>query len=202
MVSPFESAVGGAVPARFDLARILGQATRGNSMAKTGQGGGMAGTGLTVRPMRGDAGEIAAVVALIRGAFAEHLDRLDPPPSAVKETAESITALLERETGLVAETGGVVVGCLFLQRRDGGDIYLGRVAVARQHRRGGVGRALIAAAEAEARRLGARRLTLGVRLALDGNRRFFASLGFAEGALHAHPGYDKPTWVEMTKTIA
>lgn len=171
-------------------------------MAKTGQGsGGAAGSGVTVRPMRGDAAEIAAVVALILDAFADYIDRLDPPPSAVRETAESIGALLGREHGLVAESGGAEVGCLFLQRRERGDIYVGRVAVAANHRRGGVGRALMAAAEAEARRLGGARLTLGVRLALDGNRRFFASLGFVEGELHAHPGYDRPTWVEMTKVI-
>ncbi|MFE0756052.1 GNAT family N-acetyltransferase [Inquilinus sp. NPDC058860] len=170
-------------------------------MAKTGQGGGGVMEAVTVRPMRGDAAEIAAVVALIRGAFADYVDQLDPPPSAVRETAESITALLGRELGLVAEVGGTAVGCLFLQRRERGDIYIGRVAVAREHRRGGVGRALMAAAEAEARRLGGARLTLGVRLALDGNRRFFASLGFTEGALHAHPGYDRPTWVEMTKAL-
>jgi GNAT superfamily N-acetyltransferase len=171
-------------------------------MAKLLQGrGDVPETGPAVRPMRGDAAEIAAVVALIRGAFAEHAGRLDPPPSAVNETAESIAALLGRERGLVAEAGGAVVGCLFLQRREGGDIYVGRVAVAREHRGTGVGRALMAAAEAEARRLGGARLTLGVRLALDGNRRFFASLGFTESALHAHPGYDRPTWVEMTKAI-
>ncbi|MGK9230991.1 GNAT family N-acetyltransferase [Inquilinus limosus] len=158
-------------------------------------------TGLTVRPMRRDAGEAAAVAALIRGAFADYVGRLDPPPSAVRETAESVAELLGREQGLVAEAGGTVVGCLFLQRREGGDIYVGRVAVAPEHRRAGVGRALMAAAEAEARRLGGARLMLGVRLALDGNRRFFASLGFAEGALHAHPGYDRPTWVEMTKQL-
>ncbi|OWJ66038.1 GNAT family N-acetyltransferase [Inquilinus limosus] len=74
-------------------------------------------------------------------------------------------------------------------------------ASAGAHRGGGIGRALMAAAEAEARRLGGARLTLGVRLALDGNRCFFRSLGFTEGALHAHPGYDRPTWVEMTKPI-
>ena len=176
----------------------MGEATRGFSMAKTRQGGG---GGVTVRPMRGEAAEIAAVVALIRDAFAEYDGRIDPPPSAVKETAESITELLGRELGLVAEAGGAAVGCLFLQRRADGGFYIGRVAVAREHRRGGVGRALMAAAEAEAHRLGGRRLTLGVRLALDGNRRFFQSLGFAEGALHAHPGYDRPTWVEMTKPI-
>lgn len=171
-------------------------------MAKTRQGGGAApGSGVTVRPMRGDSAEIAAVVALIRGAFADYLDRLDPPPSAVRETPETIAVLLGRELGLVAEAGGAVVGCLFLQRREGCDIYVGRVAVAGAHRRGGVGRALMAAAEDEARRLGGARLTLGVRLALDDNRRFFASLGFVEGALHAHPGYDRPTWVEMTKAI-
>jgi ribosomal protein S18 acetylase RimI-like enzyme len=156
---------------------------------------------LMVRPMRSDATEIDAVVALIRGAFADYVDRLDPPPSAVRETAETIAGLLGSEQGLVAERTGATVGCLFLQRRERGDIYIGRVAVAAEHRRGGVGRALMAAAEAEGRRLGGARLTLGVRLALDGNRRFFKSLGFTEGALHAHPGYDRPTWVEMIKGL-
>lgn len=171
-------------------------------MAKTRQGGGgAAGSGVKVRPMRGDAAEIAAVVALIRDTFAEYVDWLDPPPSAVRETPESIVELLGRELGLVAEADGATVGCLFLQRREGADIYIGRVAVARAYRRGGVGRALMAAAEAEARRMGGARLTLGVRLALDGNRRFFQSLGFVEGALHVHPGYEKPTWVEMMKAI-
>ena len=154
-----------------------------------------------VRPMRSDATEIDAVVALIRGAFADYVDRLDPPPSAVRETAETIAGLLGSEHGLLAERTGAAVGCLFLQRRERGDIYIGRVAVAAEHRRGGVGRALMAAAEAEGRRLGGARLTLGVRLALDGNRRFFKSLGFTEGALHAHPGYDRPTWVEMIKGL-
>lgn len=163
--------------------------------------GGMAVTGLTVRPMRRDAAEIAAVVELIRGAFANYADRLDPPPSAVRETAESITALLQQGQGLIAEADGGPVGCLLLQRRKRGDIYVGRVAVAASHRRAGIGRALMAAAESEARRLGGMRLTLGVRLVLDGNGRFFKALGFAEGALHAHPGHDRPTWVEMTKPI-
>jgi GNAT superfamily N-acetyltransferase len=172
-------------------------------MAKRGQGGDeTTKSGLTVRPMRRDAAEIAAVVALVRGAFAGYVGRLDPPPSAVGETPESIAELLGREHGLVAEAGdGIAVGCLFLQRRERGDVYVGRVAVAAGHRRSGVGRALMAAAEDEARRLGGVRLTLGVRLALDGNRRFFASLGFTEGALHAHPGYDRPTWIEMAKPL-
>ena len=72
-------------------------------MAKLLQGrGDVAGAGLAVRPMRGDAAEIAAVVALIRGAFADYAGRLDPPPSAVRETAETIAELLGRERGLVA----------------------------------------------------------------------------------------------------
>jgi hypothetical protein len=59
----------------------------------------------------------------------------------------------------------------------------------------------VAATEAAARRAGVTRVHLGTRLVLTDNRRLFASCGFIETALHAHPGYAMPTWVEMEKRL-
>jgi GNAT superfamily N-acetyltransferase len=64
-----------------------------------------------------------------------------------------------------------------------------------------VARALVAAAEAEARRRGLPRLLLATRLAFTANRRLFASCGFHETTLHSHPGFSEPTFVDMEKPL-
>jgi hypothetical protein len=60
---------------------------------------------------------------------------------------------------------------------------------------------MMAWTEAEARRRGLAGLTVGVRLALPGNRAFFGSLGYEVIAEHSHAGYDRPTWVAMSKRL-
>ena len=45
------------------------------------------------------------------------------------------------------------------------------------------------------------RLHLSVRLALTGNRRFFAESGFRETVMHSHPGFTEPTFVDMEKSL-
>ena len=45
------------------------------------------------------------------------------------------------------------------------------------------------------------RVHLEVRLALAGNRRLFRRAGFVEGATHAHPGFDRPTYVSAEKRL-
>jgi hypothetical protein len=56
-------------------------------------------------------------------------------------------------------------------------------------------------AEEAARRRGLPAVTVGVRLALTGNRAFFARLGYLPAGEQAHPGYDHPTTVEMRKQV-
>ena len=84
---------------------------------------------------------------------------------------------------------------------DGG-MYLGRVAVPPAWRGRGVARAVVGAAEEEARARRLPRLLLGTRLVLAGNRRLFAGLGFRETGLETHPGYDAPTSVRMEKALS
>jgi predicted N-acetyltransferase YhbS len=141
-----------------------------------------------------------AVAALIRTAFGGISPPLVPPPSALRETTQSVAAHLLGGGGLVAEAEGRIVGCVLWGERDGG-LYIGRLSVAADWRRAGVARALVLAAEDEARARGLPRLHLGVRLALAGNRRLFAGLGFRETVLHAHDGFAEPTWVDMEKLL-
>ena len=67
--------------------------------------------------------------------------------------------------------------------------------------RRGIGRALMSWAEAEGRRRGLREVTLGVRLALPSNVGLYRHLGYEGVSEHAHPGFDRPTWLRMRKTL-
>jgi N-acetylglutamate synthase-like GNAT family acetyltransferase len=61
----------------------------------------------------------------------------------------------------------------------------------------GIGRALIAAARAEAQALGLKALELQTRVELTENHAFFARMGFVKVGETAHPGYERPTSVTM-----
>jgi ribosomal protein S18 acetylase RimI-like enzyme len=80
---------------------------------------------------------------------------------------DAVLALLARDPHalIVAERDGVLVGSV-IAGFDGWRHHLYRLAVHPAHRRGGVGRALLDAAEQRLRELGARRLDAMV---LDGN---------------------------------
>lgn len=151
-----------------------------------------------IRPIQ--PADAAAVAALIRAVFGAIPEPLDPAPSALRETGASILLHLTQGGGAVVEQAGIVA-CVLWSERDAG-LYLGRLAVAPHCRNRGLAAELVQAAEAEARRLGLPRLHLGVRLALPGNRRLFARLGFTETTLHAHDGYARPTWVAAEKWLA
>jgi GNAT superfamily N-acetyltransferase len=128
------------------------------------------------------------LLRVVHSAFRE----FEPPSGVLSETLEHLTARFHRETFLVAQAGGDIIGSLFCARKDDA-LYLTRMAVSPVWRKRGVGRALLAAAEAEARRIGAARLTLRVRKSLPGNRVYFESFGFAvtgEGADPGRPPYD------------
>ena len=142
-----------------------------------------------------------AVAALIRAVFGAIDPPLAPPPSAVRETGESVAGKIEGGGGAVAEAGDVLVGAVLWEVRDGG-LYIGRLSVDPAWRRRGVAQALVRLAEQAAQTAGQPRLHLGVRLALPGNRALFASLGFCETIQHAHDGFDVPTWVEMEKQLS
>jgi predicted N-acetyltransferase YhbS len=144
--------------------------------------------------------ESAGITELIHAAFAEYRGRLEPESGALRETAETIAAAFPDHTVIVAETGGRLVGCV-LATRQGEALYLGRLAVHPDFRRHGIAGRLLAEVERHARATRARALTLGVRIALPGNFRFFAAHGFRELGREAHPGFDHPTSIRMEKRL-
>lgn len=154
--------------------------------------------GMAIRHARPE--EAAAVAGLIRRAFEQYRGRLTPPAAALDVTAATISALMAAGPVLVAVADGALAGCVAVQ--DKGDFaYAGRLAVDPAARARGVGRALMLAAEAEARALGRHRLRVDCRLVLTRNRHFFGRLGFREGAQRCHPGFTAPTYVELEKSL-
>lgn len=153
---------------------------------------------IPLRPL--GVGDAARVARTVRAAFAAN-PPLDPPASALRERAADVRAVLAAGGGGVAAFSGTgMAACLLWQEKEGG-LYLSRVSVRPRHRRQGLGRRLLEAAEAEAHRRGLPRLWLSTRLVLTANRAFFAAAGFREGARHAHPGYGQPTFVDMVREV-
>jgi predicted GNAT family N-acyltransferase len=103
----------------------------------------------------------------------------------------------DRATHVVAvdEEGAVIATCrLFVF--DGGECRLGRMAVVSGRRRGGVGRDLLEAAEAEAVRLGAREVVLHAQTRAEP---FYARNGYApEGERFMEEGIEH---IQMHKPV-
>ena len=148
-----------------------------------------------LRPLT--AWDAEAFAALVGAAFAAL--NLDPPPSALGVTAAAVIAHLAKGGG--GTTTSPDQAGLLWEARPGG-LYVSRIAVHPAHRGAGLATRMLHEAEAEARRRALPKLFLSTRLALQGNRRLFARCGFRETALHSHPGYTVPTFVDLEKPIA
>jgi GNAT superfamily N-acetyltransferase len=145
-----------------------------------------------------DAARIPELHLLVQGAFG--VLAIDPPSSVLKETVADFAARLACETVLVAEADRRLIGSVFCApQRDA--LYVGRLAVAPDWRRRGVAGALIEAARNEARRIGAKRITLRARIALPDNVALFRRHGFVIVGEESHPGFTVPTSYAMALTI-
>jgi predicted N-acetyltransferase YhbS len=140
----------------------------------------------------------AAILRLIRTAFADMDARIDPASSMHRLTPEAIAK--QAEAGEIWVIGAPPVACVFLTPLPDA-LFLGKLAVAAEHRGKGLGRALINQAALRARHLGLTALILQTRIELTENHAVFAALGFRETARTAHPGFSRPTTVEFRKPL-
>lgn len=134
----------------------------------------------------------AALHALLTHAFADMEGRIDPPSSLAALTVSTLRAKAQGEDLFLIRQAGAPIACLFGTVR-GNVYYIGKLAVAQSHRRCGMARALIAAAQTRAALLGCRALELQTRVELTENHATFTRLGFVQTDATAHPGFERPT---------
>jgi len=144
--------------------------------------------------------DMQAIHRLLTSAFAYMEDRIDPP-SSLKRMTPSTFAEEARANELWALLDPAPVACMVLTPRPE-HLYLGKLAVAPSHRGRGLARLMLDHAEARARDLGLPAVVLQTRVELIENHATFARLGFTETARTAHAGYDRPTSVTFTRTVA
>jgi GNAT superfamily N-acetyltransferase len=136
-----------------------------------------------------------AVLGLIRRAFATMEGRINPPSSLRDLTPESLAAAAE-----VWVLGDPPRACMVLTPKPG-HLYLGKLAVEPALQGQGLGRQMMAFAEARARDLGLPQIELETRVELTENHRFYLGLGYAEAGRSAHPGFTNPTSVRYVKGV-
>jgi GNAT superfamily N-acetyltransferase len=141
-----------------------------------------------------------ALLALLNRAFAFMAGRIDPPSSLNRLDAAGLAAKARAERGFLAFSGGRLAGCIFCAPRTDA-LYVGKLAVEPALHGRGIGRALMARAEAEARALGLPALELQTRVELVENHAAFAAMGFVRTGQSSHAGYARPTSVTMRKAL-
>lgn len=142
-----------------------------------------------------DAAQFAAILGLVHEAFGA----LTPPSGALNETLDDVAARFKAGPILLAHDSGELVGSVYCALKGDG-LYLTRMAVRPDRQKQGIGRALLVAAEAEARALGARKLTLRVRTNLPDNRAYFERAGFRVTGQGQDPG--RPPYDAMERPLA
>ena len=149
--------------------------------------------------MREAAGQdVAAILDVVRAAFAEYEGFLDPPSGAHDETPGTVRRRMARGGAVMAIVGDVPVGCAFYEAVDG-LLYFGRLSVLPDFRQRGIGTALLDSVEQRARDTGAAGVRLGVRLQLPHLLTRYERLGYRITKYMTHTGHEHPTYVFMEK---
>jgi GNAT superfamily N-acetyltransferase len=140
--------------------------------------------------------DAVTVEAIVHEAYAIYIDRIGKPPGPM---LDDDAALISAGTVSVleGEDGAIVAIIVLLPRPD--HLLLDNIAVHRASQGKGIGRRLIAFAEAEARRLGYRELRLYTHEKMTENIALYTRLGFVETGRGHDAGYDR---VFMTKRLA
>lgn len=143
-----------------------------------------------IRPAREE--DVPALTALARAAYARYVPRLGREPAPVAADYASPAA------GRVWVAGSDrLVGLLVLEAGDG-QLFIQNVAVDPAAQGRGVGGALLAHAEAEARRAGLPEIRLSTNAAMTENRAWYGRHGYREVGEGAEDGFRR---VRLVKRV-
>ena len=136
-----------------------------------------------------------AVEAIVREAYSIYIPRMGKPPGPMLDDYEVL--ITAGAVSVLEENDGVIAAILVLLLKPD-HLLLDNIAVRTDCQGQGLGRQLIAFAEAEARRLGHRELRLYTHETMTENIALYTRLGFVETGRGQEAGYDR---VFMTKRL-
>jgi ribosomal protein S18 acetylase RimI-like enzyme len=137
----------------------------------------------------------AAVEAIVRDAYAIYIERIGKPPGPMLDDYAALIA--DGAVNVLEEAGGTMAAIIVLWQKPD-HLLLDNIAVRPDRQGSGLGRRLIAFAEAEARRLGHAELRLYTHETMTENIALYTRLGFVETGRGREAGYDH---VFMTKRL-
>jgi predicted GNAT family N-acyltransferase len=127
--------------------------------------------------------------------------RIDPPSSLANLTTTDIQKHAANEILLlVQDTHSTPIACAFLTQKTN-CMYIGKMAVATDHRGKGIAKALFDKSCDLAQSLGHSKLRLQTRIELTENHAIFAHHGFVKTAEGRHPGFNRTTEITMEKPV-
>ncbi len=147
-----------------------------------------------IRPARPE--DADAIHQLVLDAYGHYVARLGKPPGPMLDDYARRVAAGQ---AWVLDEGGAFAGALVLEDAGDGTLLLDNVAVAPSAQGKGHGQALIAFAEAEARRRGCREVRLYANVLMTENLALYGRLGFRETGRVSEKGYER---IYMAKAVA
>ena len=132
-------------------------------------------------------GDAAAIASCVGAAYRRYIRRIGKRPGPMR--ADYRRVVRERDV-LVAEDDGKILGVLVLGR-DRKGFLLDNVAVHPAAQGRGIGRALLARAEAEAKRAGHRAIWLYTHERMSENRARYERIGYVEFSRRTEHGFPR-----------
>jgi GNAT superfamily N-acetyltransferase len=133
------------------------------------------------------AADVPAITDIVDQAYRHYVDRMGKPPGPMLD--DYAARVLEGAVWVIEE-GLAIAGIIVLLPRTS-YLLLDNVAVSPARQGSGLGRLLLAFAEAEALRRGYHEIRLYTHQTMVENQRFYASMGYEETGRGAEAGYDR-----------
>jgi ribosomal protein S18 acetylase RimI-like enzyme len=133
------------------------------------------------------AADVASVAAIVDEAYRHYIARIGKPPGPMLDDYAARVA--EGSVWVLEEGAGIAAIVVLLPGPD--YLLLDNIAVSPARQGLGLGRRLLAFAEAEAVRRGYREIRLYTNQAMVENQRLYASIGYEEIGRGAEAGYDR-----------
>ena len=139
--------------------------------------------------------DVPAIGQIVEQAYRHYIPRIGKPPGPM---LDDYSARVSEGVVWVIEEGSTIAGIIVLLPRPD-HLLLDNIAVTPARQGAGLGRRLLAFAEAEALRRGYRELRLYTHRTMTENRRLYAAIGYQEIGRGTEAGYER---IFMRKRLA